>query len=119
MVRESWMDEALCAQTDPELWFPDKGAPNGKAKAICGQCPVVTQCLTYALKHGMTHGIWGGLSAAQRQEIMPDQARAVNVNLCINGHDRREGARSDGSCAQCRREQERAYKERQRTRVTV
>ena len=63
-----WRDEALCAQTDPELWFPDLG-PAAAAKAICARCPVRVACLDWALAHetpGSTFGVVGGLTAEQR-----------------------------------------------------
>ena len=31
---------ALCAQVDPELFFPEKGEPTRDAKAVCAACPV-------------------------------------------------------------------------------
>ncbi len=63
-----WVEEALCAQTDPEMFFPDKGSSNTAAKKICAQCPVITECLDWALRH-QEIGIWGGQSANQRKEL--------------------------------------------------
>ena len=64
-----WRDEALCAQTDPELWFPDHGGSNTAAKAICARCPVRVACLEWTLANetpGTTFGVAGGLTAEQR-----------------------------------------------------
>lgn len=33
------------------------------AKAICGACMVVDDCLTYAITNTVEDGVWGGLSA--------------------------------------------------------
>lgn len=66
---EPWMDDALCAQTDPELFFPDKNEPNTNAKTICAACPVTTQCLEYAMRNGIGFGVWGGLSARERSKL--------------------------------------------------
>jgi WhiB family redox-sensing transcriptional regulator len=65
----SWRTEALCAQVDPELWFPDKGdAVSAQlARAICQQCPVRAECLAEALENNFGYGIWGGLSIKERQ----------------------------------------------------
>ena len=34
----TWRDFALCAEADPEAWFPDIGEPSAPAKAICAAC---------------------------------------------------------------------------------
>lgn len=67
----AWVEQALCAQTDPEVWFPAPGHTEGerRAKAICAGCPVRTECLTHALDIGAEHGVWGGLSPRQRQSL--------------------------------------------------
>ena len=36
----AWQAEALCAQTDPEAFFPEKGGSTRDAKRVCGVCPV-------------------------------------------------------------------------------
>lgn len=66
--REPWMDGALCAQTDPELWFPEKGGSSQSAKQVCAACPVRAECLAYALRHQEV-GIWGGTNARTRQRL--------------------------------------------------
>ena len=65
----SWQEEALCAQTDPELFFPETGGLPREAKKICGTCPVKQKCLDYAITHNETEGIWGGLSAIERRRL--------------------------------------------------
>lgn len=62
---EPWMVDGLCAQADPELWFPEIGSTGHAAKRICQQCPVIEECLAYAVEHGEM-GIWGGTSERQR-----------------------------------------------------
>lgn len=66
--REPWMDAAVCAQTDPELFFPDGGGNAALARRICSTCPVVENCLQYAVEHN-EQGIWGGTSAKTRQRM--------------------------------------------------
>lgn len=68
LTAEAWQDRALCAQTDPDAFFPDKGESNRAAKAICGRCPVTDDCLEYALAHDLRFGVWGGLSERQRRD---------------------------------------------------
>ena len=63
---EEWQDRALCAQTDPEAFFPEKGGSNADAKRTCRACPVRSKCLEYALERNEPFGIWGGMSADER-----------------------------------------------------
>src|ERR1700740_143803 len=48
---DQWQDRALCAQTDPEAFFPEKGGSTREAKKICRSCEVRAECLEYALGH--------------------------------------------------------------------
>lgn len=65
-----WVDDrALCAQTDPERWFPDKGDNAGPAVAICSHCPLLEPCLSYALDDPATVGVWGGTTQIQRRRL--------------------------------------------------
>lgn len=66
---EPWMQDALCPQTDPEAFFPEKGGSTKQAKSICATCDVVQQCLDYALEHDQRFGIWGGLSERERRKL--------------------------------------------------
>ena len=63
-AREVWAS-ALCAQVDPELFFPEKGQPGAPAKAVCAACPVTALCLA-TFGPLVDHGVVGGLSAAER-----------------------------------------------------
>ncbi|TFB54069.1 WhiB family transcriptional regulator [Cryobacterium sp. Hz7] len=65
----SWQSDSLCAQTDPEAFFPEKGGSTRDAKKICSSCEVKTQCLQYALANDERFGIWGGLSERERRKL--------------------------------------------------
>ncbi|NLE96841.1 MAG: WhiB family transcriptional regulator [Propionibacterium sp.] len=65
----AWQAEALCAQTDPEAFFPEKGGSTRDAKRVCQTCTVRTECLEYALAHDERFGIWGGLSERERRKL--------------------------------------------------
>jgi len=65
----AWMAQSVCAQTDPEAFFPEKGGSVRTVLAICGRCPVRTQCLDFALENNIQHGIWGGLSSLARRRL--------------------------------------------------
>jgi WhiB family redox-sensing transcriptional regulator len=64
-----WQERALCAQTDPEAFFPEKGGSTREAKRICTTCEVRSECLEYALEHDERFGIWGGLSERERRRL--------------------------------------------------
>ncbi len=66
---DQWQDRALCAQTDPEAFFPEKGGSTREAKKICLGCEVRHECLDYALAHDERFGIWGGLSERERRRL--------------------------------------------------
>jgi WhiB family transcriptional regulator, redox-sensing transcriptional regulator len=64
-----WQEKALCAQTDPEAFFPEKGGSTREAKRICLGCEVRDACLDYALANDERFGIWGGLSERERRRL--------------------------------------------------
>jgi WhiB family transcriptional regulator, redox-sensing transcriptional regulator len=66
---QEWQERALCAQTDPEAFFPEKGGSTREAKRICAGCEVRSECLEYALQHDERFGIWGGLSERERRRL--------------------------------------------------
>lgn len=68
-VEEEWQERALCAQTDPEAFFPEKGGSTREAKRICLGCEVKDECLEYALANDERFGIWGGLSERERRRL--------------------------------------------------
>ena len=66
---DAWRLQALCAETDPEAFFPGKGESSREAKRVCGECAVRAECLLYALTHDVGFGIWGGLSEKERRRL--------------------------------------------------
>lgn len=71
-----WEDKALCAQTDPEAFFPDRGGSPRAAKRVCQQCEVRTECLTAALVRDERHGVWGGLTETERRRFQQAAAES-------------------------------------------
>jgi WhiB family transcriptional regulator, redox-sensing transcriptional regulator len=67
-----WMDLALCAEVDPDLFFPETGRNDvmRAAKRICAACPVIDDCLTFAFRIGADTGIFGGLTAEERRVLL-------------------------------------------------
>lgn len=68
-VELQWQERALCAQTDPEAFFPEKGGSTREAKRVCLTCEVRSECLDYALANDERFGIWGGLSERERRRV--------------------------------------------------
>jgi WhiB family redox-sensing transcriptional regulator len=55
---------------NPNLFFPESREQEAKClpivRAICAGCPERKECLDYALKEQIAHGIWAGTTPAQR-----------------------------------------------------
>jgi len=114
----NWVDGAACAQTDPELFFPEKGQPPAKAKLVCLRCPVKQQCLEYALTSPVrVDGIWGGTTPKQRQELRRELGVKTNnyYDRCgsIAGAKRHYRA-GEPVCAACRRAED-VYRQERRS----
>jgi WhiB family redox-sensing transcriptional regulator len=72
-----WQYSGLCRSADPELFFLEvnmrlatKRKREEEAKKICKSCPVIYQCRSHALNVPETYGVWGGLSADEREQIL-------------------------------------------------
>lgn len=67
----------VCAETDPELFYPEKGSGIGTrdAKRICiTSCDVREECLEGALERGEPFGVWGGKTEPERRRILGKRA---------------------------------------------
>ena len=68
----AWQREAECrglgATESRALFFPTRGESVDEARAICERCPVVDECLDFALKNGCV-GVWGGTTERQRRRL--------------------------------------------------
>lgn len=71
----TWREDAACANTDPELFFPDSGGDPHPAKRICGTCPVARPCFESAMDAG-EWGVWGGTTDHERRRIHRQRLRA-------------------------------------------
>lgn len=77
----TWRKEALCRDTDPELFFPVGSTGQAlqqitAAKSVCGECTVKTECLEFAIETNQDCGIWGGTSEEERRDIRRKMAAA-------------------------------------------
>ena len=74
----TWRDQALCAQTDPESFFPEKGGSTRDPKRVCRACAARPECLEYALEHDERFGIWGGLSERERRRLKRERPASAS-----------------------------------------
>lgn len=73
ILKDTFQADGLCAQTDPEAFFPEKGEPVKPAKRICERCDVQEACLAWALDKDERYGVWGGLSENERKKIRAER----------------------------------------------
>jgi WhiB family redox-sensing transcriptional regulator len=68
---DDWKLSGLCAQVDPQLFYPDRGdsAAVTQAKTICGRCEVQATCLEWALSRREDFGVWGGTAEQERHAL--------------------------------------------------
>lgn len=81
MSRYDWMEEAACAQIDPDLWHANLGNSYGTAARICRDCPVQRECADHAARlegdasKRDRHGLWAGQSPRKRVTASERQTR--------------------------------------------
>lgn len=76
MYDKNWRARAACREgqgVDPEIFFPLgdmwRAGEDAQAKAVCKRCPVVAECLDWALETGEPWGVAGGLTEVERQVL--------------------------------------------------
>ena len=68
--RPGWEEEAACRDAGvADLFFPPRGGSCRPARAICGGCPVRTDCLASAIANDERDGVWGGLNTEERDRL--------------------------------------------------
>jgi WhiB family redox-sensing transcriptional regulator len=70
ILRQDWVDDALCAQVGGDIAFPEGELGALEAKALCRRCGVQVECLDYALGALEPFGIWSGTSPRERRVIL-------------------------------------------------
>ncbi|MFD3546738.1 WhiB family transcriptional regulator [Streptomyces sp. NPDC058655] len=79
-----WRHEAACRQEDPELFFPIGTSGPAlvqaeQAKAVCRRCPVMAECLQWALDGNQDMGICGGMTEDERRAAKRRAARTARL----------------------------------------
>ncbi len=107
-MRSDWQEQAVCASVEPDLFYPapHEHGRRRQAKALCASCPVVNECLQWALEINDKFAILGGLTAHEREAIK-GTARGRTSGVCKNGHSFAEHGlmgRFRMVCLACKRE---------------
>lgn len=78
-----WREWAICRGEDPDLFFPvgnDSSGPTliqvDSAKEVCRRCPVMKQCLDWAVRADPVEGVWGGTTESERRAMRRSSVRA-------------------------------------------
>ena len=66
---DDWRAKALCAQVDPEMFFPNRGESTKDAKRVCLNCEVRAECLEDAFATDDRFGVRGGYSERERRRL--------------------------------------------------
>jgi WhiB family transcriptional regulator, redox-sensing transcriptional regulator len=67
--RPEWHQQALCRGEAVAMFVRAPKADYGRLRAVCGDCPVRTECLEFALADDSLIGLWGGTTDAERREL--------------------------------------------------
>ena len=73
----AWMNHAACRDSDIDVFFPIAQEGVEKAAAVCCDCSVRQECLTYALENSELSGVWGGTSNRQRVRLRRRHSRSA------------------------------------------
>ena len=104
---DDWRDRASCAGLDVDDFVPDgQGAcVPPEVLRVCASCPVVQDCLDFALRSKERFGFWAGTSPRERRLLEPGDTPPLLMRLCIDCGDptaRRRGRR----CTPCKADRE-------------
>lgn len=68
---ESWREAAACFDRPDVTFFPSPEDEAGvsSAKALCASCPVMDDCLAFAIETNQPDGVWGGTTPAERVRL--------------------------------------------------
>jgi WhiB family transcriptional regulator, redox-sensing transcriptional regulator len=74
-LNEQWSDFAACKASKPDALFV-RGAAQNRAKQVCGQCPVRTECLAEALDNNIE---WGRRALLRRRPNVTSWRRLLEA----------------------------------------
>lgn len=66
-----WHERGVCRTVDPDLWFEAHPSKYDPVFKMCAECPVQVDCLRQSFDDSEEFGIWGGMSAHERERTLP------------------------------------------------
>ncbi|MEP6852440.1 MAG: WhiB family transcriptional regulator [bacterium] len=82
-----WQVAAACRGLNAAMFFhPDNERGSSRrrreaqAKAVCARCPVVAECLNWALSVREPYGVWGGRSPEEREQLLSASRRPAGAD---------------------------------------
>jgi WhiB family transcriptional regulator, redox-sensing transcriptional regulator len=73
----AWRGDALCREYPDLAWFGQSHRRARAAAAVCAACLVRAECLSYAMADPGLNGIWGGLTAKERNQLRKSRTGAL------------------------------------------
>jgi WhiB family redox-sensing transcriptional regulator len=77
-----WQLQSLCREMDSSVFFhPERergdarAMRENRAKEICHRCPVMAECRAHALAVREPYGIWGAMTAHERELELASRAK--------------------------------------------
>lgn len=133
-MRYEWLNLAACRGADINLFFTTKSGRGAYKQALgyCAVCPVVSQCLDFAIRKDAVHGVFGGQTPSGRQAMIKAGMFEGNV-AAVHGDKAgtpagyyREKSLGLTPCPECReaanavrREQRRRLREQRACAISV
>lgn len=78
-MKYEWMSAALCREIGDEPFFSDDAGLTKRAKKICNRCPVIAECLDYALQDMTLVGVFGGTHEKDRRYMRRGKTRDQSI----------------------------------------
>jgi WhiB family redox-sensing transcriptional regulator len=76
---DDWRASAACRDMDTSVFFPASDEEAEPAKAVCATCPVVEDCLSFALANRQEQGVWGGMTETERRRLRRRRQEAARA----------------------------------------
>ncbi|WP_313904957.1 WhiB family transcriptional regulator [Streptomyces sp. IB201691-2A2] len=89
----SWRDRGRCRVVDAEALFAE-GVAQEHSKRVCAECPVVRECLAYALDERIKYGVWGGMTERERRALLRRRPAVASWSRLIESAQKGRAANS-------------------------
>lgn len=79
----SWREKAACYGSNTSDFFPELSGGSSsltvsRCRLVCYRCRVRSQCLDFALRNHINHGVWGGMSVTDRRKLSIEDANEAS-----------------------------------------